>query len=261
MKLLVDRGNTRTKWRLISNGRLVSSGVEVGGLFELQRALQGLSLETALVACVAGDEVEQSIVDLVKGSCPEAAVVKVRTQQGFKQFQLAYSDVSTMGVDRWLQLVAVREKKAFPALVLSLGTAITVDKISADAQHQGGLIAPGWQMLRSVVQVQTARIDVEVPVEPRLANNALGGSTSECLHKGVSSMWSAFIEHIDQNFGADCQEKYVCGGDSAYLKERLSGFSKNENLVLDGLVVVASDIDEYQNCSQQAVNTRREDRK
>jgi len=99
MKLLVDRGNTRTKWRLISNGRLVSSGVEVGGLFELQRALQGLSLETALVACVAGDEVEQSIVDLVKSSCPEAAVVKVRTQQGFKQFQLAYSDVSTMGVD------------------------------------------------------------------------------------------------------------------------------------------------------------------
>lgn len=260
MKLLLDRGNTRAKWRLVSNRQVISDGLEFGELSGLKRALNGVSLDCALVACVASGDVEQEIVAAIKHMCPSADVLTVRTQQSFKSFQLAYTDVSTMGVDRWLQLVAVRELNKLPALVISLGTAVTVDKIAGDGRHQGGLIAPGWGMLRSVVQGQAAQIDVDLPVEPDFSEGVLGDTTARCLHKGVSDMLMAFVQNADREFGVECEAKYVCGGDADHIFERLSGFSKKENLVLDGLMVIASNMDEYQNCINWAAKQQMEGR-
>lgn len=245
MILLLDRGNTRVKWRLVNDQeQTVAEAVDEDGLAQLSAALTTPpSPELALLACVAGDDVAAKLERNLRRKIPAITFMRILVRPSFRGFSPVYQDEQAMGVDRWLQLLAVRSKGLFPAMVVSVGTAITVDKLNSIGKHEGGLIAPGWKMLSGVVQRSTARIEVGLPVEPN--PEGLGVSTTSCLHAGVSHMLKAFIMRVDREFGRGCECKLISGGDSEYIAAWLTDYKRSEALVLEGLAVVASHLDEY----------------
>jgi len=71
---------------------------------------------------------------------PEAQAAELGVTNGYRQ-------PANLGIDRWLALLAARQDDAGPCLLVGGGTALTIDALSANGQHLGGLIVPGLKML------------------------------------------------------------------------------------------------------------------
>ncbi len=244
MILYIDQGNTATKWLLLSEDGVTHQGAESGvSVVTLTQSLAtlGSPLEEVWLSNVAGADAELALkAALADFGRAEWHSAKVR--EGCLGLSLAYAEPETLGVDRWLAMLSVRAKhpnRRF--LYVSAGTAITVDVVSAEGRHEGGLIAPGVSVLGASLFGRTAALpDVSGGGVP--ANrDSLGTNTEACVHLGAWRMVSSFIESTDRQFGANCSVKIVSGGDAAALSAYFSGAVECvENSVMDGLIVLRS---------------------
>ena len=72
-----------------------------------------------------------------------------------------YDHPVRLGVDRWVALIGARQRvlargEATPALVIMVGTAVTVDALDADGKFLGGLILPGFGLMLRALEMGTA---------------------------------------------------------------------------------------------------------
>ena len=91
---------------------------------------------------------------------------------------------SGAGADRAMAVLAAKEllTAGIPAIVISCGTAITIERITADGVWDGGAIAAGLDMTARALNNQTAQLP---RVETRDAPHAWGNSTETALAAGV----------------------------------------------------------------------------
>jgi len=159
MILLVDAGNTRVKWRVVSadaSGHTLAEGAvghaEIDMLAAACRAWPGLA---RVVGCnVAGTSVAARIATAcaplrVGWLLPTAACAGVRN---------LYENPERLGADRWAALIGARHSHAGPCLVVTAGTATTVDLLSAAGDFLGGLILPGVELMQQALARGTAQL-------------------------------------------------------------------------------------------------------
>lgn len=139
---LLDLGNTRLKL-----ARAGAAGVgpvialahgEPGFDDALRHVLAGHGPgESAWLASVAPEPIRRRVEAAFEagGPTPRRAV----TRAEFAGVRIAYADPGRLGIDRFLALLAARERGG-DQLVVSFGSAITVDLLDAHGRHHGGLI-------------------------------------------------------------------------------------------------------------------------
>jgi type III pantothenate kinase len=71
----------------------------------------------------------------------DGPIIRIATLPVLGRLQIAYPVPEQLGVDRFLAMLAVVDEQV-PNILISFGSAITIDVLSADGVHQGGLIAP-----------------------------------------------------------------------------------------------------------------------
>jgi type III pantothenate kinase len=86
------------------------------------------------------------------------------------------------GSDRLLAAWTARELHGAPVVVVSLGTAATVDGVGADGAFAGGAILPGPELAAASLATGTAQLPL-VPLEA--PDHALGTDTVEAIQAGV----------------------------------------------------------------------------
>lgn len=249
MILLVDCGNTSAKWRLLSpEGELVEERRETDGSFALLRALltargAAQALLDVYLANVAGGQAKSSLVqalDAVEGLRYQLRAVAVQSE--CLGLRIAYQDVTQLGVDRWLAMLAAYHRSSGALLLISLGTAVTVDKVGATGEHMGGWIAPGWRLLKESLAERTAKLGVASQVG-LVSPDRLGVDTHECLEFGISAMLLGFISRVNAQFGKDVSSKMITGGDAVQALPCLGAeYSLCSGLVLEGLQLYASSV-------------------
>ncbi|TWT88422.1 Type III pantothenate kinase [Pseudobythopirellula maris] len=96
-----------------------------------------------------------------------------------------------VGVDRLLTAVAANRLRRpdAPAIVVDLGTAITVDLVSADGGFEGGAILPGVRMSARALNEQTEALPVSEMVELDGSPDAVGKETLSAIRAGL--YWGA----------------------------------------------------------------------
>ncbi len=240
--LLVDSGNSRLKWALLDCNQLLpgpalaSRGLREEALEELWGALAVPA--RVLIANVAGKEVAEVLRAFVRSRWslePEF----VRAQASGFGVVSAYLAPETLGVDRWLGLIAARNRYLLPALIADCGTALTLDVIDEAGRHKGGLICPGLKLMGEMLVHKTAGI--------RLAAwsgsiKGLGDGTSAAVHLGIRQ---AALGLIERTFRQQ-QKLYpklsllLTGGDAQALLPELEVQALwAPDLVLEGLAVVS----------------------
>lgn len=248
MILEVDIGNTRVKWRVLELGLTVASGAkassllsDVDGCTEIFGEIEELPIMSVRIASVTPnyDAALSRWCDQVL-ACPFhfAAVSKELT--GVVN---GYVDVSQMGVDRWLAILAAWARvktKNTSCIVVDAGTATTVDVIAGDSVHQGGYIVPGLQMMNDALFRNTGRVKLDSVTFPD--SLVLGDGTQAAVLAGLPSMLLGMIEKTYRQLVelGSTPNVIVTGGDGAYigrLLEQSSGIKAEyiEDLVLDGL--------------------------
>ncbi|TGN38596.1 type III pantothenate kinase [Marinobacter confluentis] len=240
MRLLIDAGNTRLKWRLDQQGDVVTGGA---CLFDSRQWLDELSpfgarIESISVSTVISEARRSVLVSqLVDLSGAPISFYWAESLRG--GLRNAYSDVEKMGADRWHAMYAAWQQGLDGFAVVDAGSAITVDYVTGDGDHLGGYILPGKQMMLRSLQQDAARIGFE-SIDAGAGDP--GRSTTECVQHGLVWLWEGLIRHLV----ADCEryrlQRIVCtGGDAvALLAAGLPG-QHEPDLVLSGLAAIDSE--------------------
>jgi len=92
-----------------------------------------------------------------------------------------YRDPASLGADRLAAAVGAYRLVGGPVIVADIGTAITVDAVSAAGEFLGGAILPGPRTGLQALQGATARLQAPRRLRPALP----GRSTEECLAAGA----------------------------------------------------------------------------
>ena len=125
-----------------------------------------------------------------------------------------------------------------PVIVISAGTAATVDFVDANGRHEGGHIGPGLRLLRDVLGRKTADVRPRRSVE---SCTVPGTDTETAVSSGTFLMLTAFAEAAIKGFAARHgydAEVFLTGGDADLLADGLSMPVRCEpHLVLDGLEI------------------------
>lgn len=241
MMLLIDIGNSRLKWAL-SNGSdigevtaLEHAGEPAALISTMSSPLSDLKFAQVWIAHVMGAEHEHRIAEAAHARFsvhPQFA----RTQAKINGLQCAYAEPSRLGIDRWLMLLAAWSVVRGPCCVVSAGTALTFDAVSANGQHQGGFIAPGLTpMLKTTLgSTRFATYDIGAAY-----TEGLGQDTEACVRQGA---FLAGLGAIQQGLRAagSLDQKFICGGDAAAFLPHLGpGWQQRDELVLQGLLALA----------------------
>lgn len=243
MMLLIDAGNTRLKWALHSGGAIVESGaVGYDSMADLHAKASVLRPGSPVVGVnVAGQPVAEKIATVLGplGLAPRWNLAS-REQCGVYS---SYKNASQLGADRWAALIGARALHQGPALVVMAGTATTVDLLDAGGVFLGGLIFPGFDLMRTALAGNTAQLpfaDGCYTVQPKRTADAI---FSGCLHAQAGAVERMFLQ-----FGNHPEAITLVGGGGAeLLLTALSMPRRHEpNLVLQGLAQIGLEGGQFQ---------------
>ncbi len=153
-RVLLDAGNSTLKWAVVESGQWRARGrCDYTELSALRPALTPDA--RCFVASVASRANEGKLAALLREAGSSATWLK--SEAAFADVTNGYRDPSQLGVDRWMCLLGARARTPRATLVVSAGTAMTIDALSAAGEFLGGLILPGMALMRSALQQGTAR--------------------------------------------------------------------------------------------------------
>jgi type III pantothenate kinase len=236
---LLDLGNTRLKFA-------PSDATGDAAALDTHDA----ALPTQLVACLGpartGDEAwlasvaPADVAATVAAALRDAgyAVHRARSQARRGRLQVAYGDPSRLGVDRFLALLAASERDDGPWLLVSAGSALTVDLLQADGVHVGGLIAPMPDTMGEALASRFPALDV-----PRGEVVDFATDTGDAIASGCARAAVGLVEHAWRRARArlGVEPMVLLGGGAAGLLADVAAprMQRAPTLVLDGLAAYA----------------------
>jgi type III pantothenate kinase len=232
---LFDLGNTRLKgapWQADGGlGAVQAQAHAAGGNPAGYDAVLPAAGRTAYLASVAAPALRLELLDALCRRFERIAIA--RSQCVFDDLRIAYADPDALGVDRFLAMLGARAQAPHAALVVGVGTALTLDLIDADGRHRGGRIAPSPTLMRQALHAR-------VPQLPESGGGyaEFADATAPALASGCEGAALALIE---RSFDAAttllgvAPRLWLHGGGADALRPRLAVAEPEAPLVLLGL--------------------------
>lgn len=238
MRLEFDIGNTNHKWRLMDAGQVVRRGAFGNGEALEEQHIPLLGVQVIWVACVAKQVYVERLVALAKqhSIALEQAVVSAEASG----VRCAYKEPRRLGVDRWLAALAAYYRYG-ASCVIDIGSAITVDAVDENGQHQGGYIAPGYQLLLNALLKDTDKVRwSEAEISGELS---LGKDTANGVVAGVKLMLIGFVEQAVARLPFKNAQVVFTGGGGRLLREGCNDQGVwLEDLVFEGLALAQREV-------------------
>jgi type III pantothenate kinase len=241
--LLVDVGNSRIKWGLARDQVISNHGAleyKDRPLMEVLASAWG-DLEPPgriLIVNVAGS----SLTESVNRYCHEhfrRDPEYVQTTPQACGVTNGYTQPAQLGADRWAAVIGAYHRYGGPTCVISCGTAITVDTVTHEGRHLGGLIAPGL----GVMQRALAAAAPAIPKDPGDTVTLYARDTRTAITSGILYAAAGLLERATTEIQGQqgAQTKFLLtGGDAERVRSIVQGrFTPAPHLVLEGLAVLA----------------------
>lgn len=234
-RILIDCGNSRLKWAVVEDGQWRTQGCSDYADWSVLKA--HLTSDTdCFIASVAGAAREQQLAALLEGTGVVATWLTAGVElAGVKN---TYLNPRQLGVDRWMGLIAARQRSRDPVLVVSAGTAMTVDALDADGVFLGGVIVPGAGLMRQALLQGTARV-----AEASGQWQAFPRTTADAVQSGIVAALCGTIHQQHAHLAEASSVAPKClltGGDAEMLLPHLIVHAELvPALVLEGIERVA----------------------
>lgn len=242
MRLLLDLGNTRLKWaRQDRSDAWLDHGAadwrdDVESV--LASAWMALPAPAEVIGASVVDGEREARVAALARRVFGVTTTWVRTPAEACGVRVAYADPRRLGVDRFLGMVSARSTSSTPCVLVGIGTALTLDALTVDGQHLGGLIAPGPQLMQQSLFGATARIESATGEIVAFADNTADAVASGCWH-AAAALVERFVAQTATRLGT-VPELVLGGGDAATLLPLLSLPARlSQDAVLRGLAIWA----------------------
>ena len=232
---LFDLGNTRLKCAAVDAAghigavrAIAHDGTRFDG--DLAAVLPA-AFEDACVGSVAASSVRVELLDALAQR--GARISLACTQYRFGEVTIAYAQPARLGVDRFLALLGARARGNDAALVVGVGTALTIDWLDADGRHRGGRIAPSPMLMRESLHARAAHLPLHGGRYVEFADD-----TDDALDSGCTGAALALVERslqIARSQGGEPPRLLLHGGGSQALRAQLPHAIDAPTLVLEGL--------------------------
>ena len=248
--LAIDIGNTRLKWALFAQAIPGQAPVRQGAVFletidELAETdWASVPAPDRMLGCVvAGEAVRRRVEEQMElWDVVPRWVVPRTAEAGVVN---GYDHPTRLGADRWVALVGSRARVLAeaaatgrpprPALVVMVGTAVTVDAIDAGGHFLGGLILPGFGLMLRALEMGTAGLKVPTGETMEFPTN-----TSDALMSGGVFAIAGAVERQHKRLGARAgatPRVLITGGAAVKLAPALDvEFEIVDTLLFEGLV-------------------------
>lgn len=237
--LQLDVGNSSAKWRLLCDGSVTARGIyrpqDQTSLDELYGAAD--EIDAIWVSSVAGEQGEaQLVVTLAKRWSVEPWFA--RTQPRTLNLHNSYEDPTRMGVDRWLAMLGAQQQATGSLCVVDAGSALTIDLVSAQGQHEGGYIIPGPALMERALLLDTDRVRFEEDEDYKLSP---GCSTAAAVRHGIAVAQAGSVAMVLRRYLEQSPALIYTGGAGELLMELVDqGGHYLPDLVFTGLEVMAA---------------------
>lgn len=236
-RVLMDAGNSSLKWVVVEAGQWRTQGrCDYADWGALKAELTAGS--DCFIASVTGPEREQQLAALLEAM--EISTTWLTSEASFADLKNTYQDPRQLGVDRWMGLIAARQRSREAVLVVSVGTAMTVDALTAEGVFLGGVIVPGVSLMRQALQQGTAGVTVSGGLW-----QAFPRTTADAVQSGIVSALCGAIQQLHARLAEITGVMPHCmltGGDVAIVSPHLSLAAETvPALVLEGIDCVAGE--------------------
>jgi type III pantothenate kinase len=250
--LAIDIGNTRLKWALYDDPAAPDAVPARQGAVFLETIdhlaetdWAGVPAPSRMLGCfVAGEAVRRRVEEQMEVWEVEPRwVVPSAAQAGVVN---GYEHPHRLGADRWVALIGARARVEAaaaaagepprPALVVMVGTAVTIDAIDADGRFLGGLILPGFGLMLRALEMGTAGLKVPTGETVDFPTN-----TSDALMSGgvfaIAGAIDRQMRRLRDRSGGRAPSLLITGGAAVKLAPTLDHpFELVDTLIFEGLL-------------------------
>ncbi len=157
------------------------------------------------------------------------------TDNIYRDIVLDYPRPETIGADRLADAAAAVDRYGVPVLVADFGTAFTAAIVTEDRKWRGGVIAPGFPLMRDYLFERTAKL-------PRMELGGkcpkIGRTTEEAMRFGALVGYRGMVREIvatlSKNFKTEFRLIATGGYSSWVLKDSDLPFTIDPTLTLHG---------------------------
>ena len=233
MNLVIDIGNSFTKYAIFDNRQLVYFDATESAIFvtQIKQLFEAYpKIQRALISAVGPlQNKEKEIMALF-------CKVHVLSHESKMPFKNSYASPSTLGMDRIaLATSAFYQYPRTNVLVIDMGTCVTYDFVNDAGEYRGGAISPGLHMRYSAMHQQTDKLPL---LEPEDLLDFVGNSTASSMHSGVINGLTLELDGVISQYHARFQDLTVIltGGDSQFFVKRLkNSIFANSKFLVEGL--------------------------
>ena len=245
MFLLIDIGNTKTKWMLRDNRSIYEHDSFLTEDIDQDHFKFDEKIRKIVISNVAGFEKEAILkIKLKSFSCP---IEFIKPHKKLNHLINNYLDAIKLGTDRWLSALSVSHDIKKPAVIVSVGTAVTIDYVSYDekkAQHtfEGGVILPGFHLTKKTLSNNTADLKNSEGAFQMPSINTANAIQSGFILSVLGNMKYFFDLALSRSKDVTI---VFSGGDAELIHQHIDESLKKyvsirKDLVLEGLFVLAN---------------------
>jgi type III pantothenate kinase len=250
--VVVDIGNTRMKWgRCAAGGVTDMVALPLDDLNAWDHQAEAWDVRPAAWWAVAS--VNPPVTEAFKAwRRPRGGACAVFDRPSLLPIRAAVDAPDEVGIDRLLNALAARHRvpDGTPAVVISVGTAVTIDYVGPDGVFQGGAIFPGPGLMARSLHEHTAKLPLVEP-EPELMTAYCGKNTGEAIRIGIQLAIVGAAEEAVYAFAYEMRQPvsvFVTGGGLHYFGSWEFAADTREivldpMLTLDGIRIAAESID------------------
>lgn len=239
--LAVDVGNTNIHFAVMENGTVLfrtsvsSTSITAKLKQDLRDVIKKDARVKAVVICSVVPSVTKVLTDLIFRNMKIVPVVVGSDRK--VPLKNLYHDPQQVGQDRLVCAYAACEFYGTPAIIIDLGTAITIDVVSAKREYLGGIIIPGIHITAETLFERTALLPlVKIEKPGSLIGKDTKGSILSGIFYGYGEMLKGLIHKLSRQLKAK-PKIIMTGGHAKLMSEYIAGSVNaiDDDLVFKGL--------------------------
>lgn len=241
--LLIDAGNSQFKWAIseekasiltpITEIKNIDSACIDANHPDWQNLNFGQDIQFIYVSSVLSDALHKNLKQRLSEEYADIIVQYIGEHKNL--LHSTYRNVAQLGNDRFANLLACQALMPKQnVLIISAGTATTIDLINASGEHRGGLILPGLGLMQSSLASATGQL----PKMDSFANQiSLANSTEEGIQRGALLAHIGAIKLAISQLDETVDQIILTGGYASWIAPLLDrAVIQTPDLVLRGLL-------------------------
>jgi len=207
MNIVADIGNSQIKIAVDrKNGISKVKAFQSNDFKDIKKYIKSLNYNhkpCLFYSSVLGTNYDKKLTKVLKSLFEKITAFK--STRSLLSTTNSYKKASSLGSDRWAQIVAAKSIFKKDCLVVSCGSVISIDCVTKNGTHKGGVLLSGAERYKNCFSDIYNLKNIKLTLTKQ--NNLLQKDTAEQINVGYRTMVSASVHKVYEEFKKNTKSK------------------------------------------------------